>query len=911
MKKNLLQKAFLVSFVLAILFVSTNFVATQNSVAQASFSKAPLGTTSYSEDFTTTTYLDAGETTASGWGDGALTTTRDLTVTHLSTYPTGWAVNDIAVQGRKAYLGVLTWSGSTQTARTVNITDPTAITLMGWRNIAPDVQSVAIHGDMLYVGRQGFVIQYNVSNPYGAYIHQGAISVTGNVTDLAVQGHFLHAVTRTTSGVDWYYIIDIQNPTSMNIVHSGAWSDLYGLDVQGELAYVADGTFGVYIINVSNPYVPITVDSFNTAGSVKDVLVDGGLAYVADGTAGVTILNVSDPTNISFLGDIDTTGDTRKLALQGNTLFVSNWPGTIIIDVTNPQHPIYVDQLSSVGAFALAVDGEILYLGRGNGMEAYSVTMHSVTGPGLPWVSDYDDYAAWDVAIQGNIAYVAGGSDGFYTLDITDPRSPLLLDRIQHLGTVDYYSVEVQGGFAYIEDLYNGDWISFSVLDPSNIQTLDWVSYSQGFDFVVSGDVLYIADGTLGLYLMNISNPYNLGPNLGSPYGDGYNYTSVWVQGHTVYATATGTMASNRGIFVYDARDLSNLVLIDHISLTYPRDVVVHGDFMAITDGPYGLYCYNVTDPFNIYLSDLFDPNNYETYGVDMYGTKIIITQKFNGVYLIDATDISDLQEIASFISTGMPAHRVTIHDEFAFVANGSSLEIFRLFFTAANSFSAAPSTAQSLAVDGTSDTVVNATLTANTWGYPASTIQWWMTANGVDWEPVTIGALHTFTTPGSDLRWRATLNTMRVEHSQYIYNITITFGYTTPPTAPTLTDPGTTIPPGDFYVNWTASTDPDGTIDHYILQMADSNTFTTLLNEWAPTTLYQLVDTLPQGTYYFRVRAVDNDGASGPWSSIEDLTIQPVLPPPPPIPGFPVEAIIIGAIVAFGSGMLYRRKRN
>ncbi|MHA2406709.1 MAG: hypothetical protein ACXACH_08145, partial [Candidatus Hermodarchaeia archaeon] len=247
MKKNLFQKVFLVSFVLAILFVSTNFVATQNSVAQVPFSKAPLGTTSYSEDFTTTTYLDAGETTASGWGDEALTTTRDLTVTHLSTYSTSYIVNDIAVQGRKAYLGVLTWSGSTQTARTVNITDPTAMALMGWRNIAPDVQSVAIHGDMLYVGRQGFVIQYNVSNPNGLYIHQGAIGVTGNVTDLVVQGHFLYAVTRATSGLDYFYIIDIENPTSMNIVSSSGWSDLYGLDVQGELVYLADGTFGMYI----------------------------------------------------------------------------------------------------------------------------------------------------------------------------------------------------------------------------------------------------------------------------------------------------------------------------------------------------------------------------------------------------------------------------------------------------------------------------------------------------------------------------------------------------------------------------------------------------------------------------------------------------------------------------------------
>jgi hypothetical protein len=909
MKKNLVLKLILASFVLSILFVSTTLVATSTSGTQVTFFRAPLGVSSYSEDFTTTTYEDAGQTTADGWGDGVLTRDRDLTVTHLGTYSTSYIVSDIAVQGRKAYLAVLTWVGSTQTARTVNVTDPTTMTLMGWRNIAPDVQSVAIHGDMLYVGRQGWIIQYNVSNPSGLYINQGAISVTGNVTDLVVQGHFLHAVTRTTTGVDWYYIIDVENPTSMNIVHSGGWSDLYGLDVQGELVYLADGIYGVYILNVSNPYVPTVPDSYNTAGTVKAVLADGGIAYVADGTEGVTILNVTDPTNISYLGNIDTAGDPRKLALQGNTLFVSNWPGTIIIDVTNPQRPTYVGQVSAVGANALAVYGEILYLGRGNAMETYAITMNSVTGPTLPVYNSYTAYDAWDVAIQGNIAYVAGGADGLYTLDITNPQNPVLLDRVQHTGTVNYFSVEVQGGYAFIEDLHNNYWLSFSVLDPTNIQVLDYVIFSQGFDFVVSGDVLYIADGTLGLYLMNISDPANLGPNLGSPYSDGYNYTSVWVQGHTVYAVANGTMASNRGIFVYDATDLLNLVLIDHIAITFPRDIVVHGDYMAVADGIYGLYTYNVTNPFNIALVDYYDPNNYETHGVDMYGTRVIMTQKYNGVYLMDATDIHNLQLIASYTSAGMAAHRVTVHDEFAFVANGNSIEIFQLFNTAANSFATSPSTAQSLTVDSTTDIIVNATLTATTWGYPATSIQWELTANGIDWEPITVGVLHDFTDLGSDLRYRATLDATYADQSPYIYNISITYGYTTPPTAPSLTDPGTTISPSNFWVNWTASTDPDGTIDFYQLQMSDSNAFTTILNEWVPTTLYQQVDLLPVGTYYFRVRAIDNDGVPGAWSNIEDLAVQPVIGPP--IPGFPFEAIIVGAIVALGLGMIYRRKRK
>jgi hypothetical protein len=704
-----------------------------------------------------------------------------------------------------------------QAARTINVTDPTAMTLMGWRNIAEDVQSVAIHGDMLYVGRQGWIIQYNVSTTYGLYINQGAVSVTGNVTDLVVQGHFLHAVARTTSGSDYRYTIDIQNPASMNLIETQPWSDLYGLDVQGELLYLADGTYGIYVRNISDPYNPFTVDSIVTPGSARDVLVDGGLAYVADDTAGVTILDVSDPTNIAIIGHFDTNGSARKLALQGNTLFVSDDTGGVkIIDVTNPQLPTFVYQIPGGTSYGITIYGEVLYVGRANGMDAYKVTMASVSGPGLPWFNRYNAYNAYDVAIQGNIAYVAGGADGFYTLDITNPRNPVLLDRINHTTTVDYYCVEVQGGYAYIEDLLNGRWLSFSVENPMAIKYLDDVSFSQGFDFVVSGDVLYIADGTLGLYLMNISNPYNLGPNIGPVYSDGSNYTSVWVQGHTVYATATGPTSGTRGIFIYDASDLSNLVLIDDIALTYPRDVVVYGDFMAVADGEYGVYCYNVTDPFNFFFTDYFDPNQNDTYGVDMYGTNIVISVKAGGVYLVDAADIGNLQMIASYTPAGMKAHRVIVHDEFAFVANVDSLEIFQLFNTAANSFDTATSTAQSIALDATTEWIVNATLTTTSWARPGTMIEWYMTADGVNWQGVTPGVLCVFANPGSDFRWRAVLDATYADQSPYIYDVSITYGYAP---APIIT--------------------------------------------------------------------------------------------PPPIPGFPLEAIILGAIAALGLGAFYRRRKR
>ena len=63
-------------------------------------------------------------------------------------------------------------------------------------------------------------------------------------------------------------------------------------------------------------------------------------------------------------------------------------------------------------------------------------------------------------------------------------------------------------------------------------------------------------------------------------------------------------------------------------------------------------------------------------------------------------------------------------------------------------------------------------------------------------------------------------------------------------------------------------------------------------------------------GDFFFRIRAVNDDGARGPWSNVEDITITGGLPQPP-IPGFPIEAIALGAIGALTLGVLYRRRKR
>lgn len=63
-------------------------------------------------------------------------------------------------------------------------------------------------------------------------------------------------------------------------------------------------------------------------------------------------------------------------------------------------------------------------------------------------------------------------------------------------------------------------------------------------------------------------------------------------------------------------------------------------------------------------------------------------------------------------------------------------------------------------------------------------------------------------------------------------------------------------------------------------------------------------------GEFFFWVRAIDDDGAYSPWSNVESIVITGGLPPPP-IPGFPIGAIVLGVVLALGIGVVYRRRKR
>ena len=864
------------------------------------------GTGSVSEDFGSTTFLDGGATTASGWGSGSLTNTRNISVTTLGMYITGAICFDVDVHGRALFASVMDASLGAD-FQIFDISNPTTIlplaVLNGWayQSVLEVSGDWAMMSSLLPGSGVGF---YNVTSLTSPIMGGFVGSITGNATDMEVQGHFCYLAVNNSISGQGFQIIDIENPVVPTLLPTSYLSvSCQGLTIAGQIAYLAEGPLGITLLNISNPYIvtPIATLPLPT-GMAMDILVEGDLAYVAAGLGGVYIVNCSGPPAI--IGYFDTPGCARRLALQSNTLIVADTTsGTILLDVADPTHPSLAVHLPSSPVYDVELYGGDIIIAVSNGIYIVRIAGDSAGVTGLQSTAAWSlPWELFDIRVEAGIAYVAGGPDGFYACDLTHPHGFAFLDRYADPGRF-YRKLDMQGNYAYVADYGAGGGLRvFDVANPYHIQLVDTYSLNFATDVFVDGEVVYVCNGDQ-LVILNASAPFNL--SFITMITGLTNATSCWVQGTTLYIT------SDFAWWYFDITSIASPVMLAGWTLGGTHyDMYVDGDVAYLGELTNAAYILNVSDPNTASLSGVFGSPVYQCWG---FGPYMVTANGTAGVGLVDASNI-----ISGVYLPGMafPAGRmesVVVSGDYVYACGEIFLLILRIYKGAASSFFTGTHSAVSLELDSTDQQIENATISAvDSWVPSGTSLGFELSADGgVHWESVTPGVEHNFLYPGTDLRFRVNITTPYYDVSAHLHEITIDYEYNDVPSTPTLTDPGTTDTDGNFTVSWSASTD-DGVIDHYELQMSSSAAFTTILDSWTPTGTSQAITSLSDGDYFFRVRAVDDDAAASPWSSSQsiEVAIQPFTPPPP-IPGFPIAAITIGVVIGVGGSIALRRRKH
>ena len=211
-------------------------------------------------------------------------------------------------------------------------------------------------------------------------------------------------------------------PTALSFVSIPGFAN--SVDVSGDFAYVAAGSAGLQIVDVSNRMSPHIFASLALPGNANDVKLDGTRAYVAAGTAGLHIVDISNPSAPRLLGSVDTPGEAYDVRASGNLAYVADGPsGLQIVDVSSPDHPRIVGAVVTPGvAHGVDVKGSIAVIAAGfNGLQVVNVA-NPAAPVRLGGVSLSDE--AKDVVLNGTVAYVADYTGSLQVVSVANPAAP-------------------------------------------------------------------------------------------------------------------------------------------------------------------------------------------------------------------------------------------------------------------------------------------------------------------------------------------------------------------------------------------------------------------------------------------------------------------------------------------------------
>jgi hypothetical protein len=357
-------------------------------------------------------------------------------------------------------------------------------------------------------------------------------------------------------------------------------------------------------IDIETEYIEL-VAQIQTPGTAQDILVQGDVAYVADGQSDLTLIDVADPTNPTIIGNIDLYGDDFAKAVwkvpADDYAYVADMDGKVqvlnVVDLESPFNynygldqnleeltglyiddivdTIYIFTVSSLSRrrmqFYQFVYDEVIP--RPGDMYAPNAIEFPADGNGVYFDSmsvfiEYYRDSTYYEQIMGKFIFAAVGEAGLWMVNISDnhtfnnPDTTIqLLNEPRLVGWQDTpsiaLSVQTRGGYAYVADDRGGlqifdlpdtvlafDHKDPRLIDPVLIANLNTSGRTKDVHLV--GDYCYLADGSKGLKIINVADPYN--PVFEEVYDTPYAY-GLWADEDYIYVADR-----DNGIMIFENR---------------------------------------------------------------------------------------------------------------------------------------------------------------------------------------------------------------------------------------------------------------------------------------------------------------------------------------------------------------------
>ncbi|GAB4433801.1 MAG: hypothetical protein Kow0031_15420 [Anaerolineae bacterium] len=382
--------------------------------------------------------------------------------------------------------------------------------------------------DYIYVADGGYGLRiYQWVEPTETFAAVGSLSIPWSyVESLTVNAGASHAYLvgggKVNGGLTVVNLSNKAAPSSAGYFELPGYAYNLAIDSAFENAFVADGAFGLRVVNIKTLSNMSEKSAVAGVGQPQDVALNGNYAFLADGVAGLKIVNTTDPTDPTlaraFWPQVTDAFNFTGVAVSGSHLFMAeDSVGLRVFNVTSLDNPGTPTQIATVPLAGLVNDitvaGSYAYVANdADGLRVIDIS----TPAGASEVGFYSDSngEAYDVAVAGNYAFVAYGTEGLQVVNINNPAAPAFETAVTvgagstPIGFAE--GVALFGNYAYVADSSNGLHV-INISDPLNPVAVGFVSTPGGPANVSAAGRYYVlvADYADGLRVVDVSDPAN------------------------------------------------------------------------------------------------------------------------------------------------------------------------------------------------------------------------------------------------------------------------------------------------------------------------------------------------------------------------------------------------------------------
>ena len=497
----------------------------------------------------------------------------------------------------------------------------------------------------------------------------------------------------------------------LTVLGRWAWGSCLAVDADSNFAYIGNGpTF--HILKMSDPSSPTITGEFLTEGYIYDIEIRDNTAFACIGS-GLLVLDISDPSAPEEISFVEIGGAAISFALEDSFAYVTTFGGTmwvvdisdlnnpykrsviaaggelaycvvakdrqvyignpewspmVIVDATNPDSLTRVDFEVGGWGYSADIKDTLLFIGvhgytGTNYFKIYNVS--NASAPQLLGEAGFippEDVMAITVSDDMQTAYARTTTGNIYSIDITNLTQPEIVGEYEkQIGTIFGNT-----GIAFSNNsILSAHVVGLIALDATQPDSLILQSFfptgGTALEMDSKDNLVFVACGLSGLWILNISNPIDPQP-VSNLITGGFTADLV-VEDTIVYMVnwaAYSEQDTLRGLWIIDISDIYRPKIISHYigitnfsTHTESNSISKSDNLIFITQQPRA----GVDSILEIIdVSDIYQPNRLGVFVSEYYPKSCSVKDSIlflstydSGLRIINISYPSQLQEVSVF----------------------------------------------------------------------------------------------------------------------------------------------------------------------------------------------------------------------------------------------------------------------